>query len=179
MSSSQIRMEYACWLTTDIWSIQVWSRYWDYLESRKISATPALLACLLLEGVCWHGTPTPTCADLPCQQMPACSEQAVISHDATDTSGSPAVWRVSAAHHGLSATPTLYSPVGYVRASADTWHPHVQVSSWTWMTIISQQTLATAIWAGVYLPWFQMIPIPRPHPYMYFLIPISTSGLDS
>ena len=65
--------------------------------------------------------------------------------------------------------PALYSPVRYVRASADTGHPHVWVSSWTWMTkltIVSHETPATAIWAGAHLPRCQMIPIPWPYPYV-------------
>ena len=42
----------------------------------------------------------------------------------------------------------LYSPVRYVRASADTGYPHVRVSPWAWMTIVSHETPAAAVWAG-------------------------------
>ena len=102
-------------------------------NQRDVKATPALLACSLGAGVCWHGTPA----------------RALISRDAVDTSRIPAVWRLTTAHHGLSAMPAASALLACsVRASADTGHPHVRVSSWTWMTIVSQRTLATAVGAG-------------------------------
>ena len=61
----------------------------------------------------------------PLTQEPA---QALISCDAAGTR-IPAVWRLSAAHHGLSAMPALYSPVCYAQRSADMGYPHVRVSS--------------------------------------------------
>ena len=70
---------------------------------------------LLRAGVCWHG-------------IPAC---VLISCDATDTSRIPAC-----VTYQRCPPPTLYSPVCYVWAYADTGRRHVRLSAWTWMTIV-------------------------------------------
>ena len=69
---------------------------------------------LLRAGVCLH-------------RIPAC---ALISRDAGNTSMIPAVCRLSAAHHGLSAMPTAHALLAFLlraglRASADTGRPHM------------------------------------------------------
>ena len=92
--------------------IKVWSRYCDQLASKKMSVFLRPAPVLLPEGVTWHGRTT------------------LMSRDAADTR-IPAVWRLSAAHHGWSAMPALYSPGCYLRAG----HTHVRVSNRVFMNL--------------------------------------------
>ena len=98
-------------------------------------------------GVCWHRTPAPT----------------LKSHDAADTR----IPQCSGCLLHITAYPQcpcsthLFAMSHNVQASADTRHSHVQVSSWTWMIIVSMRHPPQP---SEQKPICQLIEIPWPHP---------------